>query len=79
MKAAEQDTSVSALVRRFLVELAAGENDAERLRREERAMRERIKSFTAGAAFPARICAGADAERDPGREVEGILVTNPFR
>ncbi len=48
MKAAEQDTSVSALVRRFLVELAAGENDAERLRREERALRERIIGFTAG-------------------------------
>ena len=48
MKAAEQGTSVSALVRRFLVELAAGENDAERLRREERALRERITSFTAG-------------------------------
>jgi hypothetical protein len=48
MKAAEQNTSVSALVRRFLLELAAGENDAERLRREERALRERITSFTAG-------------------------------
>jgi hypothetical protein len=48
MKAAELDTSVSALVRRFLVELAAGENDTERLRRQERALRERITSFTAG-------------------------------
>jgi hypothetical protein len=48
MKAAERDSSVSALVRRFLVELAAGENDAERLRRQERALRERITSFTAG-------------------------------
>jgi plasmid stability protein len=48
MKAAAQGTSVSALIRRFLIELAAGENDAERLRREERALRERITSFTAG-------------------------------
>ena len=48
IKAAEQDTSVSALVKRFLAELAAGESDAERLRREERALRERITAFTAG-------------------------------
>jgi predicted CopG family antitoxin len=48
MKAAEQDTSVSALVKRFLAELAAGESDAERLKRDERALRERISAFTAG-------------------------------
>jgi hypothetical protein len=48
IKAAEQDTSVSALVKRFLTELAAGESDIERLRREERALRERIESFIAG-------------------------------
>jgi hypothetical protein len=48
IKAAEQDTSVSALVKRFLTELAAGESDAERLRREERALRERIVRFSAG-------------------------------
>jgi predicted CopG family antitoxin len=47
IKAAEQDTSVSALVKRFLVELAAGESDVERLKREERALREQIKTFTA--------------------------------
>ena len=45
IKAAEQDTSVSALVKRFLAELVAGEGDAERLKREERALRERIGSF----------------------------------
>jgi hypothetical protein len=48
VKAAEQDTSVSALVKRFLTELAAGESDGERLKREERALRERIGTFRAG-------------------------------
>jgi len=48
MKAAEQDTSVSALVRRFLTELTAVESDIERLKREERELRARINSFTAG-------------------------------
>jgi Family of unknown function (DUF6364) len=47
-KAAERGTSVSALVRRFLAELAAGESDAQRLRYEERTLRERISTFTAG-------------------------------
>ena len=47
VKAAEQATSVSALVRRFLAELAADETDAERLRREERALRARIVAFSA--------------------------------
>ena len=48
IKAAEQDTSVSALVKRFLAELASAESDTERLKREERALRERITDFTAG-------------------------------
>jgi hypothetical protein len=48
MKAAERDTSVSALVRRFLTELAAGESEAERLKRQERALREQITTFRAG-------------------------------
>jgi uncharacterized protein YdaU (DUF1376 family) len=47
IKAAERDTSVSALVTRFLTELAADESNAERLKREERALRERIASFRA--------------------------------
>jgi hypothetical protein len=38
---------VSALVKRFLAELVDGESDAERLKREERALRERIGSFRA--------------------------------
>jgi uncharacterized protein YdaU (DUF1376 family) len=47
MIAAERDTSVSALVKRFLVELVADESDNERLKREERALRERIATFRA--------------------------------
>jgi hypothetical protein len=52
IKAAERDTSVSALVTRFLTELAAGETDAERLKREERVLRERIGSFRAADRLP---------------------------
>lgn len=48
VKAAEQATSVSALVKRFLTELAAGESDIERLKREERDLRARITAFSAG-------------------------------
>jgi hypothetical protein len=50
MKAAEQDTSVSALVRHFLVNLAAGETETEteRLKRQERELRERITKFRGG-------------------------------
>ena len=46
-KAAEQDTSVSALVKRFLAQFAAEESDAERLRRQEHELRARIQSFRA--------------------------------
>ena len=47
IKAAEQDTSVSALVKGFLNGLAQQESDAERLKREERVLRQRIKAFRA--------------------------------
>ena len=47
MKAAEQDTSVSALVKRFLGELASDEGDADRLKRQERALRASIPAFSA--------------------------------
>ena len=50
--AAERDTSVSALVKGFLTELVANESDAERLKREERALRERISSFRAADRLP---------------------------
>jgi hypothetical protein len=48
MKAAEQDTSVSALVQRCLTELASEKSDGERLKREERELRARIAAFRAG-------------------------------
>lgn len=47
VKAAEQDTSVSALVRQFLIDLASGESEAERLKATERALRARVTQFTA--------------------------------
>ena len=52
IKAAEQDTSVSALVKRFLVQLAEGENNVERLKREERELRDRITAFSAANRLP---------------------------
>jgi hypothetical protein len=45
VKAAEMDTSVSALVKQFLSELAAGESEFERLKKKEQALRERIAAF----------------------------------
>jgi plasmid stability protein len=48
IRAAERDTSVSALVKGFLVELASEEPDARRLEREERELRAHIRTFTAG-------------------------------
>ena len=47
MIAAQRDTSVSALVKAYLVELTSGESKTERLKREERALRERIADFDA--------------------------------
>jgi predicted transcriptional regulator len=47
MIAAQRDTSVSALVKQFLADLASGETETERLKREERALRDRIKNFRA--------------------------------
>ena len=46
--AAEANTSVSALVKRFLDELGSGETEFERLKREERTLRAGIKGFSAG-------------------------------
>ena len=47
MIAAQRDTSVSALVKQFLLELASGETETERLKREERALREQFTAFRA--------------------------------
>jgi post-segregation antitoxin (ccd killing protein) len=48
IKAAEKDTSVSALVRQFLTEVAADESRAERLRRLEAETRAQITDFMVG-------------------------------
>lgn len=48
LKAAERETSVSAVVAQFLREFAAGESENQRLKRQERELRERIGSFRAG-------------------------------
>lgn len=45
--AEKQNISVSALVKRFLQELGVEETATERLKREERALRERITAFRA--------------------------------
>jgi uncharacterized protein DUF6364 len=47
MAAAQRDTSVSALVKRFLQQLGSEETEIERLKREERGLRERISAFRA--------------------------------
>ncbi len=51
VRAAELRTSVSALVRKTLVELAGEETESERLRREEHELRERLRAR--GKAFRA--------------------------
>ena len=43
----KRDTSVSALVKRFLLELGSSETKTERLKREERGLREQITAFRA--------------------------------
>jgi hypothetical protein len=48
MKAAERDTSVSALVKSFLISLSSEEPDDRRLEREERELRTQVHAFTAG-------------------------------
>ncbi len=47
IRAAELDTSVSALVRRYLIDLAGSESEFERLEKLEQALRGRIKAFRA--------------------------------
>ena len=47
IRAAERDTSVSAMVRLFLVQLASEESEAERLKREEARLRDSIHAFRA--------------------------------
>jgi len=48
IKAAQRDTSLSALVRRFLVQLASEESAERSLERRERDLRAQIRTFSAG-------------------------------
>jgi plasmid stability protein len=48
IKAAEQDASLSALVRRFLVELVSEESTERGLQCQERDLRAQIRDFSAG-------------------------------
>lgn len=52
MKAAQKDTSVSAMVRQFLTEVAQGESEFERLKRREAEIRAQIKEFSASDRLP---------------------------
>jgi hypothetical protein len=52
VKAAERDTSVSALVKLYLADLARGEGNFERLAREEKELRARIRDFSADDRVP---------------------------
>lgn len=45
--AAQRDPSVSALVKRFLSELAADETESERLKTQERSLHEQVTAFRA--------------------------------
>jgi predicted CopG family antitoxin len=47
MKAAAEDTSVSAVVKRLLTEFASAETEFDRLKREEAELRARIETFRA--------------------------------
>lgn len=55
IRAAGLDTSVSALVKRYLVELGTGETDFQRLARQERELRAKV---------PAEFCAADNLTRD---------------
>ena len=52
IKAAERDTSVSALVRDFLTGRGREESEFERLKREEKELRASIKGFSASDRLP---------------------------
>ena len=52
IKAAERDTSISALVRDFLNGIAGEEGNFERLKREEKELRSGIKGFSASDRLP---------------------------
>jgi plasmid stability protein len=52
IKAAEQDRSVSSLVKQFLAEFARGESETERLKRKEKALRAAVSAFRGADRLP---------------------------
>ncbi|MGB9165548.1 MAG: DUF6364 family protein [Rhodomicrobium sp.] len=52
MRAAELDTSVSAIVRKYLTQFAEGESRFERLKKQEEALLAKIEKFTAEDLLP---------------------------
>jgi plasmid stability protein len=52
IRAAELDTSVSAVVRKYLTEFAEGESRFERLKKQEEALLAKIEKFTADDLLP---------------------------
>lgn len=52
IKAAEQDTSVSAMVRKFLAEAVQDQSEFERLKQREAEIRAQIKDFSASDRLP---------------------------
>jgi plasmid stability protein len=52
IRAAELDTSVSAIVRKYLTEFAEGESRFERLKKQEEALLAKIEKFTADDLLP---------------------------
>jgi hypothetical protein len=52
IRAAELETSVSALVKRYLLDLAGSETEFERLEKLERELRDRVVAFCAGDRLP---------------------------
>ena len=85
MWAAERRTSVSAMVRKLLVAVAAEETPFERLRREEGELRNRLRRR--GVTFAASDRLSRDALHDrhafrcdlnAGQVFDGLTVVNPF-
>ena len=52
IKAAERETSVSGMVREFLNRVAGEDSEFERLARQERELRKKIKGFSAADRLP---------------------------
>ena len=80
VKAAEQDTSVSELVRRFLSELAAGRKIPSALNARNARYGHASLPFAPSIACLGRMHTGAAHDRAThGCEVEGLTIINPFR